>query len=442
MEQVVVIGGGASGMMAAVFAARNGAEVTVLEQGNSVGKKILSTGNGKCNFTNISQNPGCYRGTHPDFAWQAVSRFPVPDTIRFFVELGIYSKNRNGYLYPYSEQASAVRDVFRMELARLSVRTEEHIRVTEILPEQNGFQIRAVRSVMTAQKKSKKRTVLVKTGEEIRTYHAGRVILAAGGMAAPGTGSDGSGLALAKKLGHHIVPCHPALVQLRCAEDFYPALSGVRAAAKAELLIGGETAALDMGEIQFTEYGISGIPVFQISRYASEVFCRSGKETPGQAEEAKSVEAELDFMPDFTKQQFLVFLKNRIKMRPEKRMASFFTGLLHEKLSMVLLKRAGLSPDQKAGKLTEEELLCLLETVKGFRTTVTGTNGFEQAQVSAGGIDTDEIVPETMESKVVPGLYFAGEIMDVDGMCGGYNLQWAWSSGYLAGCAAAGKEKV
>nr|WP_317281973.1 NAD(P)/FAD-dependent oxidoreductase [uncultured Sellimonas sp.] len=431
MEQIIVIGGGASGMMAALSAARKGAKVLILERNSKMGKKILATGNGKCNFTNINQSPACYRGEHPEFAWEAVCSFPVSDTIRFFLEAGLYSKNRNGYLYPNSEQAQAVRDILQMELERLQVRVETDTDVREIKKEKEGFLISGVRQILTPKKQSKKRIVFVKTGEEKKQWHTRKVILATGGMAFSSSGSDGTGIKLAKRLGHTIVPCVPALVQLHCRETFYSLLAGVRVTAKVELLIDEVTEAMDTGEIQFTNYGISGIPVFQVSRYAAKAL-ETGK---------KKIRAEIDFMPDFTKEQLENFLENRKKQHPEKTMSDYFTGLFHDKIANVLLERADIPKDLPAGKLSQKQKESLCKQIKSFSTEIIDTNGFEQAQVSAGGVSTEEIDVHTMESRKIPGLYFAGEVMDVDGMCGGYNLQWAWSSGFLAGSHAAGKEE-
>ncbi len=429
--KVVVIGGGASGMMAAIAAAGAGARVTILEQNGELGKKILSTGNGKCNFTNIRQMPGAYRGEHPDFAMEVISRFPVPETIRFFLEMGLYSKNRDGYLYPHSEQAQAVRDVLVMELKRLQVKVETNV-FAEKITKGARFHITAKRYLQRPEKKSKKRTVLVTVGEEEQTYEADHVILTAGGLAGRVQRADGTGMRMAGKLGHTIVPCVPALVQLTCEEAFYPKLSGVRAGAKIELVCGGEVRALDQGEIQFTDYGISGIPVFQISRFAAKAL----------SEGTIEVRAELDFMPDFTKEQLKSFLLSRIQMRPEKPVRTFLTGVFHEKLACILLERAGISEKFLAKDLTKADVDCLVHVIKIFSTRITGTKGFDQAQVSAGGIATDEVDSKTMESRIVPGLFLAGEVLDIDGMCGGYNLQWAWSSGYVAGRSAAGKEQA
>lgn len=408
MKDIIVIGGGASGMMAAVAAAGQGAEVLLLEQKEQLGKKLLVTGNGRCNFTNMHQEPICYRGEDPSFPWQALHHFGYQDTIRFFLGLGIYSRNRNGYLYPYSDQAAAVLDVLRMELQRLHV----EVRLKETVRE-------------AAVRKAKGRQYFeVKTGTGI--YQTKKVILSCGGKAAPKTGSDGSGYALAEAFGHTLVPVLPALVQLRCREKSYQKLAGIRAQARISLYLGEECVSEDTGEILLTEYGLSGIPVFQVSRYASKGLGEGNKVT-----------AFLDFMPDFTEEQFLLFLENRAKTRPERSVSEFLTGLLHKKLAALLIRISGVHDDWKAGELTDEDLGKLVRAVKSYRTDITGTNSFEQAQVCAGGVSTAEMDVSTMQSVLVPGLYLTGELVDVDGMCGGYNLQWAWTSGYLAGRAAA-----
>lgn len=437
-RQVLIVGGGASGMMAAITAAGKGVKVTVLEQNDRVGKKILSTGNGKCNFTNTFQEPECYRSDNPSFPWEVVNRYDAHRVIRRFLDLGVYSKNRNGCLYPFSEQASAVLDVLRMEMERLHVQVCTGERVTAVEKRGKRFLIWSECRVEADQKGkaknqsaknqlAKKRSVKAQALQtEPHRWEADAVILAGGSRASAVSGSDGSGYDLAKSLGHRVIPVVPALVQLRCGEEFYRALAGVRVYGRVSLYIEGRLVSGDTGEIQLTDYGISGIPVFQVSRYAS-VGLR----------EKRTVRATLDFMPDFDDDVFAGFLERRIQSGADKKMEQFFSGLFHKKLSGVLLKRAQISPEKCAGRLDEQEKIRLLRAVKYFETQVTGTNPFESAQVCAGGVDTREVSSEDMQSLLVPGLYFAGEILDVDGMCGGYNLQWAWSSGYLAGKGAA-----
>ena len=408
MRTVAVIGGGASGMMAAVTAASEGARVILLEHKDRIGKKILSTGNGRCNFTNIHQEPICYHSEDPLFPWEVVEKFNAQAVISFFLQLGVYSKNRNGYIYPNSDQASAVLDAFRMELDRLKVEIRTGVECREIRPGKKGF------TILTDQ-------------EPVR---ADRVILCAGSKAAPTTGSDGSGYDLAKKLGHRILPVLPALTALKCEEKFFKSIAGVRANGSVSIWSGGECIAKDTGEIQLTDYGISGIPVFQVSRYASKLLY-----------EKKETDAVLDFMPDFTKAQTDAFLRARAKTRPDKSAEMFLIGLFHKKLCDLWIRLSEIPRQRKAGELTEDEIARLTGLIKEFRVRVRETNPYDKAQVCCGGVDTREVNPETLESVYVPGVYFAGEILDVDGMCGGYNLQWAWASGYVAGRAASGADQ-
>lgn len=406
MQKIGIIGGGASGMMAAIAAKQAGGDVTILEHKDRIGKKILSTGNGRCNFTNTMQEPQCYHTDNPDpfFPWEIIRQFTAQDTIAFFLQLGIYSKNKNGYLYPQSEQASAVLDVLRMEINRLDIPVLLEEQISEIKVTKGGFRVQG----------------------SSRSFSFDKVIVAAGSKAAPATGSDGSGYTLAKMLGHHMVPVLPSLVQLRCKEPFYKNLAGIRVYGKVGIYTGNECVAADTGEIQLTNYGISGIPVFQVSRYAAKGLYRK-----------QEVFALLDFMPDFTPAQTKHFLKKRMEFRPQKKLHEFFIGLLNKKLSDTMISLSGIDKNKAVAKLTDDEWDILTAHFKEFKTVITATNSFEHAQVCSGGIKTEELDPETLESRLVPGLFFAGEIIDVDGLCGGYNLQWAWSSGYVAGKEAA-----
>lgn len=405
MRHVTVIGGGAAGMMAAITSAREGARVTILEHKERIGKKILSTGNGRCNFTNTYQTPACYRSDNRDFAWNIIQKFNVEKTISFFKELGIYPKDRNGYLYPYSDQAAAILEVLQIEVAKLDICVMTEINVLDIQPVKKGIRI-------TTDKK---------------TITADSVILACGSKAAPMTGSDGSGYQLAKLFGHRIVPVLPALVQLRCAEKFYKSISGVRVQGTVEIYADDIFLASDTGEIQLTNYGISGIPVFQVSRYAAKALYQK-----------QSVTAVLNFMQDMNKDEFLSFLQERITLCPHKTLDEFFTGIFPKKLCELWIRLSRLPKEMRVSDLSGEQLEKLVLLIQHLRTHITETNSFEQAQICCGGVDTTEINPDTLESNYVPGIYFAGELLDVDGICGGYNLQWAWSSGYVAGKEAAG----
>lgn len=405
MRHVAVIGGGAAGMMAAITSAREGARVTILEHKERIGKKILSTGNGRCNFTNTYQTPACYRSDNRDFAWNIIQKFNVEKTISFFKELGIYPKDRNGYLYPYSDQAAAILEVLQIEVAKLDICVMTEINVLDIQPVKKGIRI-------TTDKK---------------TITTDSVILACGSKAAPVTGSDGSGYQLAKLFGHRIVPVLPALVQLRCAEKFYKSISGVRVQGIVEIYADDIFLASDTGEIQLTNYGISGIPVFQVSRYAAKALYKK-----------QSVTAVLNFMPDMNKEEFLLFLQERITLCPYKTLDEFFTGVFPKKLCELWIRLSRLPKEMRVSDLSGEQLEKLVLLIQHLRTHITETNSFEQAQICCGGVDTTEINPDTLESNYVPGIYFVGELLDVDGICGGYNLQWAWSSGFVAGKEAAG----
>ncbi len=405
MRHVAVIGGGAAGMMAAITAAREGVKVTILEHKDRIGKKILSTGNGRCNFTNTYQTPACYRSDNRDFAWNIIQKFNVEKTISFFKELGIYPKDRNGYLYPYSDQAAAILEVLQIEIAKLNICVMTEINVLDIQPVKRGIRVT-----------TDKKTITVDS-----------VILACGSKAAPVTGSDGSGYQLAKLLGHRIVPVLPALVQLRCAEKFYKSISGVRVQGTVEIYADDISLASDTGEIQLTNYGISGIPVFQVSRYVAKAIYQK-----------QSVTAVLNFMPDMNKDEFLSFLQERITLCPHKTLDEFFTGIFPKKLCELWIRLSRLPKEMRVFDLSGEQLEKLVLLIQHLRTHITETNAFEQAQICCGGVDTTEINPDTLESNYVPGIYFAGELLDVDGICGGYNLQWAWSSGFVAGKEAAG----
>lgn len=411
-RKVAVVGGGAAGMMAAVQAAYAGARVTVYERNDRVGKKILSTGNGKCNFSNEDMRAACYYGSGAGYVDGFYKQFGVAETKTFFRELGMRIKDRNGYLYPASEQAATVLDVLRYEMERLGIEICAGCRVTGIDGPGNPGCRLTLETETAAYKK--------------RTYDA--VILACGGRAAPKTGSDGTGLAMAKRLGHRIVPTVPALTALRCGETFWKQVAGVRCEARLMLYIDGNEVSSVQGELQLTDYGISGIPVFQFSRIAAYAL-----------QEGRTVTVKIDLMPDpGAADTQEAFWAQRWERQKRQSMEQFVTGTVNKKVGLLLLKLAG---------IRETETVCEIEGARrrklellfhAFEVTVKGTNSFEQAQVCAGGVDFAEVT-DRLESVRRPGLFFAGEILDIDGICGGYNLQWAWSSGAVAGRAAAGK---
>lgn len=420
-RQVIIIGGGASGLAAGIAAAMEGAQVTILEHMDRVGKKILSTGNGRCNMTNLSVREEHYRCSQRQFPMKVLDRFSVWDTLTFFDEIGVITKSKNGYIYPNSEQASAVLDALRLEAAHQGVEVITECHVISIIPSgrSNG------KGKQPEKPEGKKAGFQVLTDKG--TFSCSRVILAAGSKAAPVTGSDGSGYELAKALGHRIITPLPALVQLRCQGAFLKQLAGIRCEAVVKLKSEGKILAADNGELQLTDYGVSGIPTFQISRYASVAL-----------HQGRKVSVVLDFLPAKSMEETRRFISQRARTMAYRIAGDFLTGVLNKKLAVVLLKQSRISAEEPVSGIDAERLHQLIQNIKQFEMPVTATNSFEQAQVCCGGVDTREVKPETMESRLVPGLYLAGEILDVDGICGGYNLQWAWSTGIIAGRCAGG----
>ncbi len=405
-KSIAVIGGGAAGMLAAIAAADNGAEVTLYERNERVGKKILATGNGKCNFANRKLSVEAFYGGSGALVSHVINEFSVEDTLSFFENSGMMVKDKNGYLYPASEQASTVLDILCMQLFKRKIKVLCEKKVNRIIPDKDT------------------NTIVIRTGKNETKYDG--VVVTCGGSAAPKTGSDGTGCYLAKELGHTVKPIVPALVQLRCKETYLKDIAGVRADARVNLVVDNECVAVERGELQLTDYGISGIVVFQISRIASYALL-----------DQKQVKAYIDFLPDISEMEFEILREKRLKTTwKNETVEDFFTGMLNKKLMLLFIRLAGLSADEKIATADKEKINRVFILCKNFTVTVNGTNSFDNAQVSAGGVSLDEVT-YALESKLHKGVYFAGEVLDVDGKCGGYNLQWAWSSGYVAGKNAA-----
>lgn len=408
--RVGVVGGGAAGMMAAITAARQGAEVTLLEGGKRLGKKLLTTGNGKCNLGNLRLDATEYYCSLPRRLEGFLRKFDTQDVISFFQGIGVLLKEKNGGLYPACEQAAVVLDALRFELQALQV---------EVLTEWKADGLERCGGTGG---------ILVRSGDRELAFD--RVILACGGMAAPKTGSDGSGFVLAKRLGHSLIPSVPALVQLRCREEYLKSVAGVRADAQVSLYGDGVLLAKERGELQLTDYGLSGIPIFQISRTANYILSEQGK-----------VEIAVDFLPDYGEEDYAQLCISRaLLLQGERSVEEFFTGMLHKKLMMLFIRQAGLKPTESVQQVDQENLMQVYRLCRDFRLHVTGSNSYDNAQVCAGGVPLEEVTEE-LQSVKAPGVYFAGEILDVDGKCGGYNLHWAWCSGYLAAVAAAARKE-
>lgn len=399
-------------MIAAIAVRRGGAEVTLLERNPRIGKKLLVTGNGRCNFTNLYTEGRHYHGANPKFVYSALSQFGVPETIAFFKKLGIDHKVEDcGKVFPMSEQASSVLDVLRYELDDLGVSIHVDALVREIRYDDGVFHLQL---------------------QDGSIVSGDRVILAAGGKAMPATGSDGSGFALARQLGHTISGPFPALVQLKLEGGFFKQVEGLKFTGTAEILReqnnnGFKVVAKDRGEILFTSYGVSGPPILQISRKAGELL-QSG-ERPW---------IKLMVFDTMTPDELDKLLAERFQNRPRKTLEISLVGLISKRLIPVLLKEAGVLDTRcRVANLAAGEREKIVRILTDWKLSVRGTMSWQNAQVTAGGVATSEIDPRTMESKLVPGLYLCGEVLDIDGACGGYNLQWAWSSGHIAGSSAA-----
>lgn len=403
-KQIVIVGGGASGLVAAITAARNGAEVTIIEQKDQLGKKILSTGNGRCNLTNAYMELDCFRSDDMSIVANVLKQFGYQDTISFFEELGVILKDRQGYVYPISDQASAILEVLCMELDKLKVNVVLEESVKDIRKNAQNFWVITKKS----------------------SYTCDSVILATGGKAAPILGSDGSGYEIAKSFGHTISPVVPALVQLVGKGNYFKQVSGVRTNTTVNLLVDGKIIASDTGELQLTNYGISGIPVFQVSRYAAKAL-----------HDNKSVTAEIDFLPTMKEDELIHYISTRKETHGQRKAEEFFIGMLHSKVATMLLKEAYIPLHISANEIRDDKWEKLIAYIKHFKIEIIETKSFEQAQICAGGVRTNEVNSNTMESNYANGLHLTGELLDVDGICGGYNLQWAWATGYIAGKNAA-----
>lgn len=384
-NKVVIIGGGASGLIAAITSARAGAYTVILEKNDRIGKKILSTGNGRCNFTNINAKVSDYNS---DFVFSAMNKFSPQNAMDFFNELGVLPKIEDaGRVYPLSCQASCILDVLRFEAERLGILIKTNFIASKIEKNESGFCIYS---------------------KENERVSADKVVVATGGCAAPKSGSSGDGYYLLKNTGHKITNTKPALCQLMTDKGVH----GVRQFAK--VTIGGKYS--DIGEIQFNKDNISGIPIFNISGYA-EV----------------GDKIKIDFLPDYTNEEVRKILIGR----PSQSMETFLIGILNKNLALTVLKDIGIYPLSKiSDTLSSDEVNKIVEALKGWEMTVTGLMPWDNAQITKGGVSLQDVNPDTLESNILKGLYITGELLDIDAGCGGYNLQWAWASGYVAGSEA------
>ena len=385
-KQIYVIGGGAAGLVAAITASRHNVAVTILEHEKKSGQKILATGNGKCNLGNLDMRTDCYHCQEPSFVEQVLSQWTPKDTISFFSDLGIAVKERNGYLYPRSEQATAVREVLLLEATYRKVKIKHNCVIENIEQLDGKWNIQTPGWI----------------------YKGDSLIIATGSPASNIPGADDSGYVLVRELGHMVRQPLAALVPLVCKGVPTSKWAGVRVNGKAKLLVDGQVWDRQTGELQLTDYGISGIPIFQLSGAAVRAL-----------KDGKKVELLIDLFPDLSLSGLEQVMEQRKQQCPYKSEKEQFVGLL---------------PDKLISMLPEKNVLYWL---KHIPLTVTDSKSLHYAQVCSGGVDVSQIDAATMESKLWSNLYFAGEVMDVDGICGGYNLHWAWATGHIAGLNSA-----
>ena len=394
---IVIVGAGASGITAAIHASYNkNNNITLIERNNVLGKKILATGNGKCNYYNSDQNLSHYHSNNNELIKEIISNKNLKQVEDFFNYLGIIPKIKNGYYYPFSNQATTIRNALVNELNKPNIKILDNEKVTSIKKEKNKF--------------------IIKT--ENKSLEADKVIISTGSKASPKTGSDGMGYDFLKEFNHTIIKTLPALVQLKANASFLKEWSGIRTDIKASLYIDNEFIKSEEGEIQLTNYGISGICIFNLSRFVSRAL-----------NDNKQVKIKLNFLPIISNIEETLTNLNK----SNKTIKNLLDGILNSKLVDIIIKISSINPNKKYNELSQKELSNLINNLTNLSLDIIGTNSFDECQVTTGGIPLTEINLSTMESKKEKGLYITGELLDVDGDCGGYNLTFAWITGILAG---------
>lgn len=418
--RVAVIGGGASGCMAAITAAQAGADVHIFEKNEKPGKKLYATGNGRCNLTNLHMDDSCYHTRTADkngssLIHSAIERYSPADQIRFFADLGVPVYDRDGYVYPRTNQAQTVVRALEKRIAALGIRVHTDCPVRKIRRSQQGTNADDAVFYVDC------------NDREARAFDT--VILCTGGMAGPQYGTTGDGYRLAASFSHKISTPLPALTALECKGQFLKRAAGVRCRAAVTLYTGNDKKQIregrEEGEVQMTDYGISGIPVMQISGMAARLL-----------ESKQRVFVQIDFLPEFSDSAFSDEIERRMREDRSQMLGDLFLGLVHKKILDLLLAEKGLQAEMKARRIDDAGIRQILQSMREYTLEVIQVKSFKQAQVTSGGIlleDTDA----DFQSRLQPGLFFAGEVLDVDGRCGGYNLQWAFATGYIAGLAAA-----
>ncbi len=395
-KKIIIIGAGAAGLVAAITKARAGSKVTLLEQNNKIGKKILVSGNGKCNIDNKYINLNRFHSQNPDFVAKVLEGYDFPVVEKFFTSLGLeLVEGKEGKMFPMSLQASSVVELLEYEAKRV------------------GVEIVCDCAVTSVDKKGTTFTLETSQGTKSCT----QLVLTSGSPAAPQLGGSNSGYAFATKLGHTLVPRHPSLVQLCSEESWVKGCAGVKVAGLATLYANGEYITEKKGDILFTNYGISGLAILDLSREVSTRLANFDY-----------CELSLDLMPEFSKEKLTNLLLQRVKQNSEKPLTLWLQGIINKKLIHIILEQSRCKVRVEDG-LNRKEINKLVHAIKNLKLSVNDTKGFKGAEVATGGIDTSEVNPQTMESKLVDNLFFAGEILDVDGDRGGFNFHWAWVTG-------------
>lgn len=398
--KIAVIGGGASGLVAAITAMQKAkaqkqkCEITIFEAKDRVGKKILATGNGRCNMLNTEPSPFYF--SQNSFHVFAIKKFNAKSNLRFFEDLGLYTRtDEEGRVYPLSNQASTVLDILRLECERLGIKTKTGCEITHIKAEKGGFTLN-------------------------NEMHFGAVVLACGGKAAV---KGFNGYDLLSQLGHKVTEISPSLSKLNVIDTKdVKQLQGIRCKVNLTLTVGGKYVAEEAGELLFSKYGLSGIAVMQLSAFITRISKKEGKAT-----------VFADFVPsydfEFVKKAIEKVIDHDNSMKNE----NLLSGFMPKKLGEVILKSLNINLIDEVKTLTQKDIINIAKKMKKYPFEIASVRSFEDAQVTAGGADTKYFDPKTMESKLHKGFYAVGEVLDVDGLCGGYNLMWAWSSGRLCG---------
>jgi len=404
---MIIIGGGAAGLCAAILIGRAGKKVTLLEQNKSVGKKILVSGNGKCNITNKHIGTERFHGNEPAFIHAVLKGYDFQTVSDFFHSIGLeLVEGKEGKIFPMSFQAASVVDLLEFEAKRVGVEIVCECKVTRVTKKETGFSLETIQ------------------GEK----QTDKLLITAGSPAAPQLGGSDSGYLFATTMGHSLIPRHPALVQLCSEESWVKQCAGVKVEGSATLYANGEEVTRREGDLLFTNYGISGLAVLDLSR---EVSTRLGA--------FDYCELSLDLIPKYSKEKLTNLLMNRIDKESPKPVQLWLQGILHKKLAKMIIEQSRIK-SRVERELNRKEINKLVHTLKNLKLSISDTKGFKHAEVATGGIDTREIVPETMASKIVPDLYFAGEIIDVDGDRGGFNFHFAWVSAMRAAKAVSSEQ--